>query len=239
MWNGLGAAIVFPIYAFFQLRNPPQRYSITLQSAKALIPALVLGSYLPSMLAVAPPLLAREPLSHQTIIGYFQLTPLAVVALHYIFSAVLSSSISTEPASDLPWIRGALGFAIAASSMTHIYALAGAFMSRDISRSIFFGISNALVTAADVDKIALGAAFFLQWDWAIINISTIAWGAFLVREHEEVNAIALTLGLAAVNGLLGPGAMMSGVFYWREGRVRDDEAGRQRKGSNDRPTNLR
>ena len=229
LWNALGAAVILPIYAFFQLRNPPQRFSINLGSARALIPALLIGSYLPSMLAVAPPLVAREPQSHQTIIGYFQLTPLAVAAMQYIISAVLSRSISMERASDLLWIRGALGFAIAASSMTHIYALAGAFLSTDVSRNIYFGVSNAQVSVADVDKIALGAAFFLQWDWAIINLSTIAWGAFLVREHARVNAIILVLGLAGMNGLVGPGAMMSGVFYWREGRVRDDEAERQRK----------
>ena len=180
-------------------------------------------------MAVAPPLVAREPYDHQTIVGYFQMTPLALTALHYVLSRVLRSSKSTRFTSDLLWIRGALAFAGFASSISHIYALASALFSSRIHRSIYWGISNADVSAAGVDKLALGAAFFLQWDLAIIYISTVIWGAFLVREKADVNIAGLALGLVMMSALLGPGAMMSFVFYWRESRIRAGEVGRQRK----------
>ncbi len=229
LWNGLGAAVVLPLYAFFQLRNRPQQQDILQGQAKALIPALVIASYIPSLLAVLPPLFTRASYEHQTIIGYFQLTPLALAALHYVLSRLLNSSESTKPASEVPWIRGALAFAAVASSMAHIYALFSATLSSSIHRSIYFGISNAQVSSANIDKIALGAAFFLQWDCAIINISTALWGAFLIRESAEINVAALSIVLLTINALLGPGAMMSSVFYWREGKIRGDEAGTQRK----------
>ena len=176
-----------------------------------------------------PPLFARAPYEHQTIIGYFQLTPLALAALHYVLSKLLELFKSTKPTSGVPWIRGALAFAAIASSMAHIYALSSAILSSSIHRNIYFGISNAQVSSANNDKIALGAAFFLQWDCAIINISTALWGAFLVRERVDINVAALSVILFATNALLGPGAMMSSVFYWREGKIRCDEVDTQRK----------
>lgn len=216
------------MYAFFQLQERPQKQSILLSDAKALIPALAIASYLPSMVAVAPPLLAREPYDHQTVIGYFQMTPLALTALHYVLSWLLSPSRSAKPASDLPWIRGALAFSVVVSAVAHIYALASTLLSSDTRRNIYSGISNAQVSAANLDKIALGAAFFLQWDCAIINICTILWGAFLVRQSADITIAALALGLVTMDAVLGPGAMMSCVFYWRESRIRRDEVGRQK-----------
>lgn len=229
LWNGLGAAVILPIYAYFQLRNEPQQQNILPNDAKALIPALVVASYLPSILAVAPPLVAREPYDHQTTIGYFQLTPLALAALHYVLSRLLKQSKSAKPSSDLPWIRGALAFAGVVSSIAHIYALAGALLSSGVRRSVYFGVSNAQASAATVDKIALGAAFFLQWDCAIINVSTLIWGALLIRERASVNMVGLTMGLLVTTALLGPGGMMSLVFYWRESRIRGGEVIPQRK----------
>lgn len=45
------------------------------------------------------------------------------------------------------------------------------FSSR-IHRNIYWSISNAHVSAANVDKLALSAAIFFQWDLAIIYISS-------------------------------------------------------------------
>ncbi len=157
------------------------------------------------------------------------MTPLALTVLQYLFSRLFNLVKSAEPASDLPWIRGALAFAAFASSISHLYAVACTLLSSGIHRSIYFGISNAQVAAAGVDKIALGSALFLQWDYATIYISTVVWGAFLVREIEKIDIAGLTLGLVVMNTLVGPGATMSSIFYWREGRIRETEAGWERK----------
>lgn len=157
------------------------------------------------------------------------MTPLALTVLQYLLSRLFNVVRSAEPASDLPWIRGALGFAAVASFISHMYVVACALLSSGIHRSIYFGISNVQVSAASVDKIALGFALFLQWDYATIYISTVIWGAFLVREIKKINIAGLTLGLVLMNGLLGPGATMSWVFYWRESKIREAEAGWQRK----------
>ena len=229
LWNGFGAAIILPIYAFVQLQNQPQRQAILPGNAKVLIPALVIASYLPSILAVAPPLVARKPYDHQIIIGYFQMTPLALTAVQYLLYRLANLSESKERTSDQLWVRGAFAFAGIASSITHIYAVGGAILSKDIHTSIYFSVSNAQVTAASVDKIALGAVLFLQWDCVIINVCTVIWGALLVRDKADVNVAGLTLSLILMSLLLSPGAMMSFVFCWRDSRIRDDEARRQRK----------
>lgn len=52
-------------------------------------------------MAVAPPLFARMAYDHQTIVGYFQLTPLALTTAHYVLSWVLRPSKSTRFTSDL------------------------------------------------------------------------------------------------------------------------------------------
>lgn len=226
MWNGLGGGLILPLYAFFQLRIGPQQQALLPGDAKTLIPALLIATYLPSMLAVAPPLIARDPHDHQIIIGCFQVTSLALVMLHNGFSRLVKPSRSGKPPSDLPWIRSALAFAFVVSSMGHIYVVASSFFSSGIHRSVYFGISNAQVLAADVDKVALGAAFFLQWDIYLMNVTTMIWGAFLVRQTADVSIVGLTLGLAVMHAVLGPGATMSFVFYWRESRIRN-EVGRQ------------
>ena len=90
------------------------------------------------------------------------MTPLAITAVHYVLSRLPYLSKSDELKSDLSWVRGAFAFSGFASSMAHIYAVGAALQSNGMSRSIYFGVSNAQVKAANVDKIALGAAFFLQ-----------------------------------------------------------------------------
>lgn len=199
--------------------------------AKALIPALALASYLPSLNVVAPPFITREPYHHQTIVGYFQMTPLALTVLHYLLSQVLRSSRSTQSTFARQRIRGALAFAGTASSISHIYALVSALFSSRINRNIYWGISNVQVSAAHTDKLALGAAFFLQWDLAIIYICTVIWGAFLIKEKAELNNAGLALGLILMNVLLGPGATMSFVFHWAEGRIKRVSVGELRRQS--------
>ena len=228
MWNGFGGGFILPIYAFFQLRIGPQEQTISPGDAKALIPALVTATYLPSMLAVAPPLVARDPYHHQTLIGGFQVTSLALTTLHYAFSKLFKPSKGGKHSQDLPWIRSALAIAVVVSSAAHTYVIANAFLSSGIKRSVYFGISNAQVLAADVDTVALGSAFFLQWDIYLMNMTTMIWGVILVRQTVDVNLTGLTLGLLIMNAVLGPGATMSSVFYWRESRIRG-EVGRERK----------
>ncbi len=232
LWNGFGAAVVLPLYAFLQVRHRSHRQNIGLHNARALVPALVFGSYPPSVLVMAPPFVSRQPIRHQSIIALFQMTPLYVAALHYALSQILGLTAKGKahhPHSDLLWVRGAFAFAGLASSMTHVYALAGGIQSKGGLHSMYAGISNFDVSAAGVGKVALGAALFLQYDCAIINICTLIWGFLLVRESARVDTAHLIVVLVVMNALFGPGATMSAVFWWRESKIRAREMQRGQK----------
>ena len=223
MWNGIGAGVILPLFAYYQLQHPPRDHKIFLRDAKALVPALLLGSYLAPIFAFVPQSLPQDPIRHQIIIIFLQITPVYLTALHYALSRTLGMGAAAgdhRPNPDLPWIRGAFVFAGVASSMGHIYTLAGGLISGEGLRSIYTGVSASQVSTATVERLALGGVVFLEYDCAIINICAVLWGYLLVKEHVHMSAGGVAIGLIAMDAFCGPGATISAVMWWREGNIR-------------------
>lgn len=57
---------------------------------------------------------------------------------------------------------------------------------------------------------------------------TAFWRVFLDQERADINSAGVALGLIMMNVVLGPGAKISAVFYWRESSFGRDDIGRQR-----------
>ena len=78
------------------------------------------------------------------------------------------------------------------------------------------------------DIIAQGAALFMRYDNIIINVTCallcyMAMSPHLDSGAQQGSKMGLAVGIAVATFLLGPGAVGSLGFWWREGKGSDEE----------------
>ncbi|KAL9626429.1 MAG: hypothetical protein Q9204_007312 [Flavoplaca sp. TL-2023a] len=103
LWNGLGAGWILPLAIYFHLQPPTSTSAdklIPIAQAKALIPALIIGSYLTAMKMFLSPTLTTSPTQHQAMIALFQLAPLFTVIIQMVLASLISSF--APPSSSAP-----------------------------------------------------------------------------------------------------------------------------------------
>lgn len=146
--------------------------------------------------------------------------------LQYVLAAGAGSYITVakqHPNADLSFVRGSYMFAAIFSAGAHCYILSYLFSLEVMFRKIFIPTFNDQVRAAGVQKLAMGAVLFLQYDFIIINISALLWCYLLVKQVKDIKMMVLVAGIIVADALIGPGALVSVVFWWRERIVRESQ----------------
>ncbi len=240
LWNGLGAGWILPLALYFHLRPPASTglaRPIPMAHAKALIPAMIIGSYLSAITMFLSPTFTTSPTQHQAIIAIFQLAPLFTVIVQMVlasFNATFfppssSSSSSTKATQQDPGflVQVSLLLSILFSASIHIYCLLSTLFPFSPSPLLSFARiyipSPHSVHPSSTQHIAQGALLFMQYD-SLIICATCALLCYTAvsscLDSRRSGRIGLAFGIAAATVLVGPGAVVSAGFAWREGRGR-------------------
>ncbi|KAI9785109.1 MAG: hypothetical protein M1816_000520 [Peltula sp. TS41687] len=223
LWNAIGAGVILPLYIFVHVRSIPRKDEIPLEHAKVLIPTILLSSYLPAILTTLPSPTSRSPSGHQTIIALFQTTPVWVAVLQHMLCAsltMISPARAGRANADIGYVRGAYGFGAVLSALGHLYVLRGILLSDSTIRQVYLPSTSQPGMSSGEKILAQGATIFLQYDWMIINVSALLWSYLLVRKQVKRIKVSTCVAAVVVNAAVGPGALVSGVLGWREGKIR-------------------
>ncbi|KAK2785003.1 hypothetical protein FQN53_008054 [Emmonsiellopsis sp. PD_33] len=227
LYQGLSIALLGPLYYaayIFASRNEnywwPLSRRVPICSAKALLPSLVLGYLIPTLLLFIP---YSNPRTGAIIVLFWQFSPIYVNILLFIFSeinATLSpdddhkTPTAAKPLPDIPHLKRVYMFSFILATATHIFTLL-----RPISLAAIFipyaGHSQHLSFAEGIRSIWIV-------DFWVYFVATLVWAVVAVWDMKRVGRAGTDLGKAVVVIVLGavvvgPAATTVGVWWWREG----------------------
>ncbi|CAI7666133.1 unnamed protein product [Penicillium palitans] len=207
----------------------PSTRTLPESTARALLPAMILGFVVPTIMLFFP--LADAMHTRQIFIALWQPAPVYVVILTQIFSHVLKSIGSSTPAKtdsaavesksnrDIPHLQTLYAVLGGVSACFHVAlllswaALGTNFVTRAFIPSAAF---------AQVATIADGVFIFFQNDFLLVAAATLLWCLASVWDLYRlgVSNVSWQVALASLilgSVVIGPGATVAAVWYWREG----------------------
>ncbi|CAO1602215.1 hypothetical protein XANCAGTX0491_005844 [Xanthoria calcicola] len=244
LWNGLGAGWILPLGIYFHLQSPTSSttptQTIPLPHAKALLPTMTITSYLTAAIMFLSPVLTTSTLQHQTLLAWFQLAPLSTAILQTALAASIAiflpphhQTVDHEIHESRTLTRTSLLLSALFSASIHLYCLLTTLLSSPLSsplttfpRVYIPAPTSVHPNAADI--IAQGAALFMRYDNIIINATCALLCYMVMSPHLDLGAqqgskMGLAVGIAVATFLMGPGAVGSLGFWWREGEGCDEE----------------
>lgn len=254
-YQTIGGAIIIPLYYLFYTYTSsrpnyfaPSTRGLDISRARTLLASLLLGYLLPTILAFIPwPL----PDDKQLFVAVWQPSPLFINALHLIFTSMDSFSHPVAPTpksdsrgktmpSDMPFLNWIYGTSFVVSAIVHAGIMAICLTTTDERISLYrvfvpdqargyTGLTEALL-------------FIFQVDWWIIFLAgalscvQAIWDLKVMGRSE----MGVLTGLALVTVgcvVFGPGAVMSAVWWWREGVMVEMEQQQGRERRNEKKSN--
>lgn len=219
-----GIGHVAPIYYFLHyVQHPLTLYAaadnrlIRISYAKMLIPALLVGYFIPTA-SMFLPILSLD--TRQWVNGIWQLFPLWVAALLRLLGGCVRDTTQRDrvynPTADLVYLRFAYVFVGLVSALTYsVICIKSQFPVLDI---FFKGTSDpSLSVTSAID----GMARALRYDEIWCFVSGFYWVGLhfydlRVKGKLPVNWGKIVVVLATSLLLGGPGATISLAWYWRE-----------------------
>jgi hypothetical protein len=228
-YQTVGGAIVIPLwYIFFILKTSQGGYwtfgnDISRSTAKALLPALLVGYLAPTIAVFLP---ALDIKTRQYLVAFWQPTPLFVNIVWWLCSFVYSKSYENTVDTAGPQTESSLkltyAVATAVSAIAHLAVLATCLTTDNTQLSLYnvfwpvsrthWEMSEALHFIFKVDYLIIHAASLLSCYLSIFDLT------YLNMTSVGVVRPAIFVTIAAV--ILGPGAALSGTWYWRESIMR-------------------
>ncbi|KAJ5841870.1 hypothetical protein N7534_011700 [Penicillium rubens] len=229
-----GIGLIAPLYfasstyisSGIQYFSPSTR-TLPQSTARAILPALVLGFVVPTIMLFFP--LADALNTRQVFIVLWQPAPVYVVILTQIFSRIITLIGSDTPAKadsaaesnynrDIPHLQTLYAVAGCVSACFHVaMLLSWAALGTDFITKAFIP-SDAF---AQVSTLADGVFVFFQNDFLLVAAATLLWCLASVWDLYRLGVcnvswqMALT-GLITGSVVIGPGATVAAVWYWRE-----------------------
>ncbi|KAK4861003.1 hypothetical protein LT330_004734 [Penicillium expansum] len=206
----------------------PNTRTLPESTARALLPALILGFVVPTIMLFFP--LADALNTRQVFIALWQPAPVYVVILTQIFSHVIKSISSstvtnTDSAAaesklnpDIPYLQTLYAVVGGIAACFHMaLLLSWAALGTNFITKTFIP-SEAF---AQVTTIADGVFIFFQNDFLLITAATLLWCLASVWDLYRIGVSNFSWQVALVGLILGslaigPGATVAAVWYWRE-----------------------
>lgn len=229
-----GIGFIAPIYFAISLFHSssiayftPSSRRVPVSIAQALLPALVIGFVIPTMMMFFP--LHNTLNTRQIFIALWQPAPLYVAVLTEVISRGLkrvgcskpvksASHVDKSVNEDLPHLRTVYATVSGISACFHIALV----LSWVVSGSSF--ITSALIpwdSFGQVSNLADGVFVFFQNDFLLVATATMLWCLTSIWDMYRmgisnvswrVGLVGLVLGCVVA----GPGATAAAVWYWRE-----------------------
>ncbi|KGO63138.1 Monooxygenase, FAD-binding [Penicillium expansum] len=206
----------------------PNTRTLPESTARALLPALILGFVVPTIMLFFP--LADALNTRQVFIALWQPAPVYVVILTQIFSRVIksissstitntdSATAESKPNRDIPYLQTLYAVVGGIAACFHMaLLLSWAALGTNFITKTFIP-SEAF---AQVTTIADGVFIFFQNDFLLITAATLLWCLASVWDLYRIGVSNFSWQVALVGLILGslaigPGATVAAVWYWRE-----------------------
>jgi hypothetical protein len=227
LWNCVGAAVVFPIYSLFYVKQGWRSSSSLPPSEAQALPFTALWSLLLPLPLMLPALVGASTFQIQDGVVLFFLTPPLFVGFQVLVSATISKMSykgSAKPARIAYLIVGTF------SALIHLgialYAIFSPVSNMSFGRVYFPHRSAA--ERGQPNIMTEGALLFTQYDYMIINIIVLILGTYILRYEpvflakspgEKVRASGSVLALVGINAIFGAGAGLAFVLDCKERRL--------------------
>lgn len=257
--QGLGYGFTMPIYAIVHLlrsSTAQNRSSVMAQdvrlrsteSVEAIIPSLVLGYVVPTVLMVIP---ISSPMLHQWFGGFWQGYPVWVILIQHGIGFIRSrrsekddklksaAPVQTSRVSEEMVLHKTFLFAFAFSATTNILTY-GILASVKIFPSLFSDHIRTNLTFQNVfipppfwsrepmPNMAAGIQNFFQYDQYVGSTAAIVWGATLwIKARKQAMTLKRWLWLAGeifgISIVAGPGAAWMSLIWNRDELILGDD----------------
>jgi hypothetical protein len=234
MYQLRGIGLIAPLYFATSLFHSssvsyftPRSRTISPVTACAVIPALVLGFVLPTMMMFFP--LQDSLNTRQIFIALWQPAPVYVAILTEVMSRAFkwigrSTAVKTERQvdsdfnRDLPYLRMVYVAVGSISACFHLaLILCWVISGTEIIARAFIPFDSL----AQVSSLADGVFIFFQNDFLLVAVATMLWCLASAWDLYRVGISNISwqvvlVGLALGCTMVGPGATAAAVWYWRE-----------------------
>ncbi|KAJ9619082.1 hypothetical protein H2204_012793 [Knufia peltigerae] len=231
-----GIAVVAPIFyiMYLTVSNPesywwPLSRPVPEKYVKTLLPAVVLGYLIPTILMFWPH--SNDDQIRQGFIAFWQPSPVYVNILLWLLATSYNTTMSTqqdhsnvvvaaaEP-PDMAHLKRLYAFSFGVSIVTHFGVLLKVMFSADphLQLSKIF-----LLPPLDQRSLSVVESLHITWlvDFWVWTMATMAWCCLSVWDLKRVGLAVVSVRKAAAavalgTVLVGPGAVISACWYWRE-----------------------
>ena len=223
LWNGLGAAVILPVYCFEQLNNGTEtHFEVSVDRARVMVATLVLAALAPVYFMMHSA--GKQAAQHQLAVAAFQVTPVFVSLVQQLLSRLFKTCwTSSKPGSDIAYLRRVYLVGSLAALVGHVYSMAVTLLATEPAMRftrVYIPNPSSVVSATDSELLGHGALLFLQYDWMLMNLCCMVWLYALLRPHFTYHSLVrhtILLMCTAISTLLfGPGFVVSIGLWWRE-----------------------
>lgn len=238
IWLGLsqlfGIGIVIPwyytLYTVFSNAEPywwPLSRLVPAHYIRVLLPSLIIGFILPTILMVIP---WSSPATTQTFIALWQPSPLYACLLTFLLSIVhkklsppkdsLTPFAAATP-KDIPFLKLIYVLVFVLNTALHFFVLSRIISSPTLSLSSTFLFSDLSITSLGPAGLPELLRNSIAADFWAFTVASYVWCVNAVWDIKRMGRTTADVGIAAVlilglNVVVGPGAAMAMVWYWRE-----------------------
>lgn len=227
-----GLGLVLPLYvlAFYRSSSrtaywmPPERF-VPRSFSKAIVPALVFGFIVPSVLMVGSTTFTRD--YAQEVVAFWQISPALTSWLTESISGILArpdrdaagggkkAPLEDYQGLDLAGLRRLYNFIFVVASVAHTATLLALVWTPGLS---VVGAFLPVAPSGPVADIAHGLGIFLKFDLLLVVASMIVWCFVNMVEMRRVGIVSISLSkafglLVAGCVVFGPGAAF--VAFWK------------------------
>ncbi|KAK1719770.1 hypothetical protein BDP67DRAFT_574090 [Colletotrichum lupini] len=242
LYQTVGGGVIIPLYHLaYTLLTTRKIYLVSggdvpLPVANALLPASLLLFALPTAAMYYP---WSSPRLAQNLIAFWQVVPVLVNAGIWLLASTVYRPKQTPETKKTKTaarkqtnlvLRRLYSTAILVASASHFYTLYTIFTSQNKSLTL----TNVFLPLSDISTgdVGTGLLQIFQWDFWLIFGSSRLWCALVVydvqkQRHGRVNLKRFLAYYVLANNLefvVGPGAVLAGVWRWREERLVEIEA---------------
>jgi hypothetical protein len=238
LYQTVGGAIIVPIYYLAYLYDTSSNSywskprTVSLPYAKALLPALVIGYLVPTALIFIP-YSAPDMWTTQAAVAFWQPSPWYVDILIWVFSKLYSGGSTTDRSSqnrntDVPYLSRIYLTSFLVTGILHLFIIYLVVFSPNPQHSFSHMLLEPILYPSTQTSLVQGIYGIFLADFWIIFASSLFWAYLAIWDLKRVRLADVnmwTAGTLIVIGTVavGPGAVVTAVWYWRENRCVEGE----------------